>query len=170
MNKTIVVAVSTAVAVLLVVGGLGVFAARAAFAELKPVSDVAGVLWHRHGHHGSGGMARACTRLDEDHVSGHAAELHRWVVQELTLDEPQSAALAGVTNSLGEWAMDLRGVCEMPLTDAPAHVAAVVRAAQTTDLALQRFATAFDEFYATLTLEQRTKLDGWFVHRHGEQS
>ena len=58
----------------------------------------------------------------------------------------------------------------MPLDDAPAHVAAVVRATHTTDLALQRFATAFDAFYSTLTPEQRAKLDGWFAHGHGSES
>ena len=173
MNKTIVASVLTTLAVLLIIGGLGVFAARTAFADLKPVSAVAGALWHGHGGHGGHGgrgMTNACSRLDENHIAGHAAELHRWASEELTLDDSQSSALAVVTDSLGEWALDLRPVCEMPREGAPAHVAAVVKAAHTTDLALQRFATAFDVFYATLTQEQRTRLDGWFEHGHGEKS
>jgi hypothetical protein len=163
MNRTIVASVLTTIAVLLAIGGLGVFAARSAIADSIPVSG----LWeHGHGH----GMAGACARLDEDHVTGHAAQLHRWVSEELTLDEAQSTALTAVTGSLGDWAADMRPICDMSLDDAPAHVAAAVRAAQTTDVALQRFATAFDAFYATLAQEQRAKLDGWFAHGHSAQS
>ena len=168
MNRTIVVSVLTTLAVLLAIVGLGVFAVRAAFAEPGPAFAAAGALWHGHGH--GHGMTRACARLDDEHVSSHATDLNRWVSEQLTLDEPQSAALTTLTGTLGDWATDMRPICEMPLDDAPAHVAAVVRATHTTDLALQRFATAFDAFYSTLTPEQRAKLDGWFAHEHGSES
>jgi hypothetical protein len=163
--KTIVASVLTTLAVLLVIGGLGVFAARNAVADLLPVSAMWG-----HGHGRGHGMARACASLDDDHVSGHAAELHRWVSEELALDETQSVSLTAVTGTLGEWAIDMRPICDMPMDDAPAHVAAAVRFAQATDVALQRFATAFEAFYATLTQAQRAELDGWFTHRHGAHS
>ena len=165
MNKTIVASVLTTLAVVLAVVGLGAFAVRAV-AEPGPVLASAGAIWHGHGH----GMGRACAHLDDEHVSEHAAELNRWASDQLALDETQTAALSAVTATLGEWATEMRPVCEMPLAGAPAHVAAVVRAAQTTDSALQRFSLAFDAFYATLTAEQRAKVDGWFAHRHGSQS
>ncbi len=174
MKKTIVVSVLlTTLTVLLSIVGFGAFAVRAA--EPGMVLASAGGLWHGHGGgHGHGGhgrgMARACSHLDDTHVVDHAAELNRWVVEELTLDESQVAALTGATGALSDWAVDMRSVCEMPLGDAPQHVAAAVRIAQTADLALQRFAAAFDVFYATLSEEQRTKIDGWFAHRHGTES
>ena len=166
MNKTTFASVLAALVVLAAVA----FAVRTAVAEPGPVLVTASALWHGHGHGPGHGMARACAHLDDEHIADHAAGLNRWVTDELTLDEPQSAALAAVTETLGEWAVDMRPVCAMPLDGAPAHVAAAVRATQTTDLALQRFAGAFDAFYATLTPEQRTKLDGWFAHRHGSES
>ncbi len=166
MNRTIVASVLTTLAVVLVLFGLAGVAMRAAFADSAPVLATA-ALWHGHGHGHGHGMARACTRLDDPHVAEHAAELHRWVSDELTLDAAQSSAFAAVTETFGGWATDMRSVCEMPLADAPAHVAAAVRITQATDVALQRFATAFDAFYATLAPEQRGKLDGWFAHRHG---
>lgn len=167
MKKTIVVSVLTTLTVLLSLVGLGAFAVRAAEPGLSLAA--AGSPFHGHGGHGRG-MARACSHLDDSHVADHAAELNRWVAEELTLDESQVAALASATGALSDWAVDMRPICEMPLADAPQHVAAAVRVAQTTDLALQRFATAFDAFYATLSEEQRTKIDGWFAHRHGTES
>ena len=170
MKRTIVASVLTTLAVLAAIAGLGLFAVRAAVADPVPVFAAAGALWHGHGHGHGHGMTRACSRLDDEHIATHATELNRWVSEELTLDEPQTAALATVTGALGDWAVGMRPVCEMPLGDAPSHVAVVLKAVQTTDLAMQRFATAFDAFYTTLTPEQRVKLDGWFAHRHGSES
>jgi hypothetical protein len=167
MNKTIVALVVTTLAVMLALVGLGAFALRAV---AEPGAALAGSAAFRHGHGQDHGMARACAHLDDEHVSEHTAELNRWASDRLALDETQSAALSAVTATLGDWAVEMRPVCEMPLDGAPAHVAAVVRAAQTTDSALQRFSTTFDAFYATLTADQRAEVDNWFAHRHGGQS
>jgi len=168
MNKTIFVSVATTLAVLLAVFGLGAVAVRTAVADPLPVLAGAAGVWHDHGR--GHGMNRACAKLDEQHVSEHAAELNRWISGELALDDTQTAALSTATGTLGDWALDLRSVCEMPLADAPSHVAAAARVAQTADIALQRFAAGFDAFYATLNPEQRAKLDGWFAHRHRHES
>jgi LTXXQ motif family protein len=108
-----------------------------------------------------------CSRLDDSHVKAHADELDRWVRQELTLTEEQSAALGPVLESLADWAREMEPICANDRNDAPGMVAAAVQLTDVSQRAVARFATAFDALYATLDEEQRRVVDGWFTHEHG---
>ncbi len=164
MSKSRIIALSiigtlTGVALLFTTGA---FVARAMAADV-----VGDTLSHSFASHGRGSMGGLCARLTDEHIQSHGGEIASWVTGELALDEQQSAAFEPVSGEIIAWSKDLLPLCAAPPGDAPARVAAAVRFVETTEHSMQRFATEFAAFYATLNQEQRVTVDDWFAHRHG---
>jgi hypothetical protein len=119
--------------------------------------------------HRTFGHGAFCSRLTEDHVDAHAEHLRSWASMELALTDQQAAALEPVIGSLENWASDMAPICANGRSNAPDMVAAAVELTEVTQRSVARFATAFDELYATLNDDQRRTVDGWFTHEDGHR-
>jgi hypothetical protein len=119
--------------------------------------------------HRTFGHGAFCSRLTDDHVDAHAEHLRSWASAELQLTEQQAAALEPVIDSLEDWAIEMAPICANDRSNAPDMVAAAVQLTDATQRSVARFATAFDELYATLNDDQRRIVDGWFTHEDGHR-